>query len=578
MNLVTKSRFDGIFGIKKSKNSAIIVTSESLRRKHLITINYFFHLFLRNRLYGNDGFRMVHMVKAYQFLVSFSIDSGANHCQLTIFPVSSAYIEIHMDHENVIIRFEDVTFGYDKENPLLDEVNFSVREDAKFTIMGQNGAGKSTIFKLLTGELKPDKGVIHITAGTKIAIATQVMPPDRKEDTVSDFFAHAFSEKTYNLDRRIADVLEIVNMTSPLDKKIKDFSGGEQARLLLAYALIQNPDILLLDEPTNNLDAAGIEHLTGFLMVYLKTVLVISHDADFLNAFTEGVLNLDIFTGKVERYEGNYFNVVEEIAARLERDRMKNAQLLKEIQDRKDKINFFAHKGGKMRKLASKLRDQVAEAEENMVEVRRDDRTIRNFTIPTQTFTEPMVSITSVKIIKDHEPSRVEVSIKLRKQQRLLISGPNGIGKSTLLRSLAEQTDDGAVITPEVKVGYYRQDFSGLNFNETVYNSLESLMEIPDNERLREVAAQFLLTGDLLNNQVGSLSEGQKGLLCFARFVLQQPGLLILDEPTNHINFRHLPVIAEAIANYQGCLIMVSHAPDFISKISFTETLDLGKF
>jgi ATP-binding cassette subfamily F protein 3 len=123
-------------------------------------------------------------------------------------------------------------------------------------------------------------------------------------------------------------------------RKIKELSGGQQARLLLAYALIQKPDILLLDEPTNNLDAEGIAHLTAFLMLYEKTVLVISHDADFLNAFTDGVLNLDVRTKKVEQYVGNYFDVVAQIAAQIEREERKNAQLLKNIQDRKDKANL----------------------------------------------------------------------------------------------------------------------------------------------------------------------------------------------------------------------------------------------
>jgi ATPase subunit of ABC transporter with duplicated ATPase domains len=481
-----------------------------------------------------------------------------------------------MDHGNVIVRFEDVTFGYDPENPVLDGANFSVRENAKITVMGQNGAGKSTIFKLLTGALKPDKGAVHLKPGATIGIATQVVPRDRLDDTVSEFFARAFAEKKYDLDKRIAEVLDVVNLRTPYDKKIRDFSGGQQARLLLAYALIQDPDILLLDEPTNNLDAAGIEHLTGFLMCYLKTVLVISHDADFLNAFTEGVLHLDVYSGKVDRYEGNYFNVVEEIAARVERDRARNAQLLKEIQDNKDKINFFSHKGGKMRALAAKLREQVAEAEENMVDVKRDDRTIRPFVIPTQDFAEPMVRISSVRIIENHASRRAETNVLLRKRQRLFVSGPNGVGKSTLLRSLAEGTDEGAVIADGVKVGYYRQDFSGLNFDETPYRSLEGVMDVPDDERLRATAAHFLIVGDTLRVPIGALSEGQKGLLCFARFVLQQPGLLILDEPTNHINFRHIPVIAEALSQYQGAMIMVSHAPDFTEKISFTETLDLG--
>ena len=481
-----------------------------------------------------------------------------------------------MEHGNVILRFEGVTFEYDKDKHLLNEVDFSVRENAKMTVMGQNGAGKSTIFKLMTGALQPDKGTIHLQKDATIGIATQVMPRERMENTVAEFFAHAFPEKRYDLDGRIKTALEAVNLATPYEKKIKDFSGGQQARLLLAYALIQNPDILLLDEPTNNLDSDGIDHLTAFLIMYPKTVLVISHDADFLNTFTEGVLHLDVYTGKVDRYEGNYFDVVAEIAARVERDRAKNAQLLKEIQDRKDKINFFAHKGGKMRALASKLRDQVEDAEENMVDVKRDDKTIRDFTIPFQDIIEPIVTISSIKVIENHEAIRKTVDLSLRKRQKLLISGPNGIGKSTFLRSLAEGKEEGAVIHKEARVGYYRQDFSGLDFGQTAYASLESVMQVPDNERLRMVAAQFLLTGDTLANLVGSLSEGQKGLLCFARFVLQSPGLLILDEPTNHINFRHLPIIAKALDAYSGCMIVVSHAPDFVSQISFTDKLDLG--
>jgi ATPase subunit of ABC transporter with duplicated ATPase domains len=482
-----------------------------------------------------------------------------------------------MDHGNVIVRFSGVTFGYDEDHPLLEEVDFSVRENAKITIMGQNGAGKSTILKMLTGTLKPQEGLISVTNGASIAIGLQVLPREWLGDSVRDYFSRAFSEVPYNLDKRIADVLETVDLSVPLDRVIGSFSGGQQARLLLAYALIQNPDVLLLDEPTNNLDAAGIAHLTAFLVMYPKTVLVISHDADFLNAFTEGVLYLDARTHKVDQYVGNYFDVVEEIAAKIERDRMQNARMLKEIQDRKDKINFFANKGGKMRKLASKLRDQVEDAEENMVEVRRDDKTIRDFTIPAQDYIETIVKLSSVKVIKNHAPEQVEVDVSLRRGQKLLVTGPNGIGKSTLLRALAGGETEGAVIGEGVKVGYYRQDFSGLDFNRSAYEELESVMEMKDNEELRATAAEFLLSGNVLRNKVGSLSEGQKGLLCFAKFVLQKPGLLILDEPTNHINFRHLPAIAKAIQEYKGAVIMVSHMEEFVKQVRFTEELDLGR-
>lgn len=483
-----------------------------------------------------------------------------------------------MPQENVIVSFDSVLFGYTPNKLILDEASFSVRQNSKITIMGQNGAGKSTIFKLITKELTPESGQVNVSLGATIAIATQVMKPENLEKTVEEFFAQLFDKKMYDLPKRIAEVLDIVHLTAPLDKQIKQFSGGQQARLLLAYALIQKPDILLLDEPTNNLDTAGIEHLTAFLMAYPKTCLVISHDANFLNAFTDGVLYLDSYTQKIEQYVGDYYNVLGEIEARIERERAKNAQLKKSIQDRKDKINFFANKGGKMRKLASKLRDQVEDAEENMVDERQEDKTINEFTIPSQPeIVVPMVEIRSVGVMVNNEPVRKTIMppITVRKKQRLLLKGPNGIGKSTLLQALANGTEEGATIAPDVRVGYYRQDFSGLDFDKTGYQALEEMMANPWNQEIYATGAQFLLSSQVLKNKVGALSEGQKGLLCYARFVLQKPGLLIMDEPTNHINFRHLPIIAKALDEFEGAIILVSHVPEFVDQIKIDQVLDL---
>lgn len=481
---------------------------------------------------------------------------------------------------DTILRFEEVSFGYSHNKPILDEVSFNVRRGSKITIMGQNGAGKSTIFELITKAIKPESGSIFLANGMSLALGRQVIPRDELDLTIREFFQKCFKEKIYDIDPKIDEVLEVVNLHAPHDRIVRSFSGGQQARLLLASALIQDPDLLLLDEPTNNLDKAGIEHLTQFLINYHKTVIVISHEAAFLNSFTDGVLYLDVYTKKVEQFVGNYYDVQEQIKAQVEKENRKNAQLAKEIQENKDKANFFANKGGQMRLVAKRMREKAEELEDEKVDSRKEDKTIRAFEIPAQPdLVGDIVTISSFTIAnpKTHKITKKKADIKLRKNQHLLLRGPNGIGKSTLLESLASGKAQGTVIMEGVKVGYYRQDFSTLNFDESVYDSLMSIMDKQVEQDMRNTAAGFLITGDTIHTKIGDLSEGQKGLVAFARLVLQKPGLLILDEPTNHINFRHLPVIAEALSSYQGAMIVVSHVPDFVEKIRIDEVLDLEK-
>jgi len=479
----------------------------------------------------------------------------------------------------VILRFDEVTFEHASNKKLiLDEASFGVRRGAKVTLMGQNGAGKTTIFHLITGAYKAKDGNISITNNATIGTARQVVDRADFDLTVEEYFAKHFEVVPTNLKSRINKALDAVNFVIATDKHVGDLSGGQKARLLLACALIQNPDILLLDEPTNNLDQAGIDHLITFLMSYDKTVIVISHDADFLNCFTDSVIYLDVFTKKVETYDGDYYSVVAEIANRIERENKKNAQFEKQIKDRKEKVNFFAHKGGKMRALAAKLKEEAEEMEENKVDVRREDKTIRDFTIPVQDdLMGDIVTIDAVNIIRDHEPVSIPVHKAIHKKERLLISGPNGIGKTTLLRTLVEGKNDGIKIKNDVRVGYYSQDFTTLDFDATVFDTLEAVRTQIDQQQMRAIAAGFLITGDLMGHKVSHLSEGQKGLLSFARLVVMRPGVLILDEPTNHINFRHIPVIAKAIDEYEGAMILISHVPDFVKEIKITDYLDLGK-
>jgi ATP-binding cassette subfamily F protein 3 len=282
----------------------------------------------------------------------------------------------------------------------------------------------------------------------------------------------------------------------------------------------------------------------------------------------------------VEQYVGNYYDLLTEISARIERENRKNAQLEKKIQDNKDKANFFAQKGGKMRVVAKKMRDEIEEMEESKVDVRKEDKTIRPFVIPIQEdVVGEILTITSLSIIdpKTHKPKEKSANIVMKKKQHLLLKGPNGIGKTTLLESMANGSAKGATISKNVKVGYYRQDFSTLNFEHTVRESLLLAMDKPNEETMRKVAASFIITSESIGKKIGALSEGQKGLVAFARLVLMRPGLLILDEPTNHINFRHIPVIAKALDQYEGAMVLVSHVPEFVEQIRIDEVLDLAK-
>jgi ATP-binding cassette subfamily F protein 3 len=480
-------------------------------------------------------------------------------------------------NNETVISFKEVDFHYDLKRPILEEVNFNVRKGSKITIMGQNGAGKSTLFKLINGTLKQNMGAINTPLGATVATWYQVVLQEDKELTVGEFFRKYFPDDSiFNIDKQIGEILKVVNLKAPLDKKISAFSGGQQARLLLAAALIQDPDILLLDEPTNNLDSEGIWHLTQFLQDYKKTVLVISHDADFLNSFTDGVLYLDVFTRNVEQFVGNYHDVVDQITRKIEKDNMANARLKKEAQAKKDQANVFAHKGGKLRAVAKKMKEAAADMEDDMVDNRKEDKTIKPFIIPMQEGVGwVLLEINSVHIINDGEVVVREEEVKLRKDDHILLAWPNGIGKSTLLQKIVSGEEDGVKVTAWVKIGYYRQDFSNLDFGQTVYDCLRAAADEMTEQDLRSKAAGFLITGDIMKSEIGHLSEGQKGLVAFCRLVFLKPGILILDEPTNHINFRHIPIIAQALDEFKGGMILVSHVDEFVWQIRMDQYLDL---
>ena len=475
-----------------------------------------------------------------------------------------------------IIRFEDMSFWYDENKPIYKETSYGLRQGLKVTLMGPNGAGKSTLFKILTDVYKTTEGRVIIDKDIKIAIAEQFIPHSQYDITVREFLQSAFTEKVYDIDPRAEQAFAKVELKVSLDKLIRDLSGGQKGRLLLARAIIQNPDLLLLDEPTNNLDKAGIKLLTSFMREYRGTAIVISHDEDFLNSFTDGILYVNTQTNKLEQYVGNYFKALEEIKRKVQAEERANSQLQKEIQENKDKVNYFALKGGKMRKLAAKLRDEIEEMEDSKVEVKKEDKTIKKFNIKCQEeIGGNLLEIKEIELLKDGEVKKYNLEINLKKGDKIEIIGPNGIGKTTLLNKIAH--NQCGKVKDGIKIGYYRQDFSTLDFNKTSYNELAQIFARLDDNHLRSVASGFLIGGKELSTNIGALSEGQKALLMWAYLTLLEPGILIIDEPTNHVNFRHIPIIAEALKNYQGAIIIVSHIGSFIREVGIKQTINLEK-
>ena len=240
-----------------------------------------------------------------------------------------------------------------------------------------------------------------------------------------------------------------------------------------------------------------------------------------------------------------------------------------------------------MRKVAKKMREVAEKLIEEKVEVRKEDKSLKPFTIPVQKNLSncgpKLVEITAISLPQfddNTNPTLIPLSnpIVLGKRNHLLLKGPNGIGKTTFLESLTNGTALGCTLAHGLKIGYYRQDFSTLNYQMTVYDTLAEVAEgeLGTEQNIRRTAASFLIDKETITQEIRSLSEGQKGLVSLAKLVLLQPGLLILDEPTNHINFRHLPAIANAFKSFEGALIIVSHDRHFLKNITVTEELDLS--
>ena len=490
---------------------------------------------------------------------------------------------------------------------LFKNVDVQFNKGHHYGLIGANGSGKSTFLKILAGELSPESGEVAFATGTTIgtlkqdhflyenmAICDVVLQGRQKlwqalQEKEELLKHHPFTEiecekltvlekiieeqSGYSAEADASKLLEGLGIRT-LDHKrpLSILSGGYKLRVLLAQLLFAKPAVLMLDEPTNHLDLFSIRWLEGYLKTFEGTLLVISHDRDFLNAISDSIVDFDYATIKI--YKGNYHHFLE--LKQFERD-AKEATFAKQEKKSKDLQQFIDRFGAKATK-AKQAQSRARMVEKIQAEMNSIDFTPSSRITPKITF-EPLrasgVNVLKVaSLAKAYAAKKVlqNLSFEIERGEKLAILGPNGIGKSTLLEILAQQilADEGKFEWGfAVRVGYFPQDYRR-ELNQKL-NLLEWLNQFdPDlpQEKVREMLARVLFSGDVVNQSIQTLSGGESARLILAKLMLQKPNVILLDEPTNHLDMEAIDTLVEALNLFEGTVILVSHNRYFVSHIA----------
>ena len=505
------------------------------------------------------------------------------------------------------ISVSNLSKEFEVGKKILDGLTFQIDQGERVGLLGKNGAGKTTLFKILTGELDWDDGEVHIAPGKGVGLISQipVYPP---EYTVEDVLQTAF-QRLHDMEREMEELTERMgrdndpallrrydsltaafeagggyDTSTPLNKVcngleisqdmrnqlFSSLSGGEKTRVNLARLILEDTDILLLDEPTNHLDLRATEWLEEYLDRYKGTVLAISHDRWFLDRVVKRVI--EIQEGKAEFYEGNYsFYVVEkehryqEKLKQYEKEQAKIEQLEKAAQQ----LRVWAYSGNdktfkraqSMEKRIERLRTTDKPTKERRLDMKFGEREFRG---------DEVLTIKELKKSFDERTLFDHVNLEVVGGERIALLGDNGTGKSTLLKILLgeEEPDSGKLrMGPTVKVGYLPQI---IHFSHPERNLVDTMIYDQDcsTQTARNRLAAFNFRGEDVFKPVSALSGGEQSRLRLCMLMDEQINLLILDEPTNHLDIASREWIEEAVADYEGNLLFVSHDRYFIKQFA----------
>ena len=489
---------------------------------------------------------------------------------------------------------------------LFSDISFQINEKDRIALMGKNGAGKSTLLKILAGVRQPSRGKVSAPKDCVIAYLPQhLMTEDGRTvfEEASQAFAHlhameaeieainkeletrtdyesdsymeliekvsAMSEKFYSIDLTHFEedvekaLLGLGFMREDFNRPTSDFSGGWRMRIELAKLLLQNPDVLLLDEPTNHLDIESIQWLEDFLVNSAKAVIVISHDRKFVDNIT--TRTIEVTMGRIYDYKVNYSKYVQLRAERLEQQQRAFENQQKQIQDTEAFIERFRYKATK----AVQVQSRIKQLEKiDRIEVDEVDTSRLNLKFPPapRSGDFPVIGQGVGKTYGDHVVFS-NADFTIRRGEKVAFVGKNGEGKSTLVKCIMGEIDyDGILkIGHNVKIGYFAQNQAQLlDENLTVFDTIDRVAVGDIRTKIRDILGAFMFGGEASDKKVKVLSGGEKTRLAMIRLLLEPVNLLILDEPTNHLDMKTKDILKQAIKDFNGTVIVVSHDREFL--------------
>lgn len=512
----------------------------------------------------------------------------------------------------IVLSCSNISKAYVVDN-VIENISFSVNENEKIGLIGLNGAGKTTLFNILTENLEPDTGEIfkakekkmcYLKQNTKIESPGTIMDEmlsiyddiikleeklkklsykissftehdnhDELESLMDDYakMSEQFEEKDgYSFKSLIKGVLKGLGFSeSEFNKPINLLSGGQKSRVMLAKLLLEKADMLLLDEPTNHLDIEAISWLEKYIRDFKGTVLIISHDRYFLDNTVNRIFLME--NKNLKSYNGNYTEFMKKRKTELEQKKKQYEEYEKEIKRQEEMIQRLHSYGSKRNIRQAFSRQKALDKIKKMDKPISGSKKVKLQFTPKVKSGKDVLKVKNLSVAFDGPPIFNNVGLNIYQGEKVCIIGPNGIGKSTLLKIIANKITNysGAVdIGHYVNIGYYDQEQTNLNPENTVIDEVWDYRPDLNYYDIRTMLAQFLFNDDDMYKIVGDLSGGEKGRLSLLKLMTSDANFLLMDEPTNHLDIDSKEILEDALLNYKGTVLAISHDRYFLNKVA----------